>query len=143
MPVPVSDCTAGEFDALLVNDKDADAAPVDCGAKVTVKEADCPAAMVTGSEIPETANSALFSDAAVTVTEAPLAVRLPLSEALLPTTTFPNASDVGDTARVPVLVPVPESAIVRGELAALEAIVSGPLETPIAVGVKITVNVML
>ena len=40
VPVPVIDCTAGEFDALLENDKDADVAPLDNGVKVTVKVAD-------------------------------------------------------------------------------------------------------
>jgi hypothetical protein len=38
--VPVSDCTAGEFDALLENDKDAEAAPLAPGVKVTVKGVD-------------------------------------------------------------------------------------------------------
>jgi hypothetical protein len=38
--VPVIVCTAGEFEALLENDKDPEAAPLDCGVNVTVKEAD-------------------------------------------------------------------------------------------------------
>jgi hypothetical protein len=37
--VPVIVCTAGEFEALLVNDKDAEAAPLAPGVNVTVKEA--------------------------------------------------------------------------------------------------------
>jgi hypothetical protein len=38
--VPVIDCTAGELDALLANDNDAEVAPLACGVKVTVKERD-------------------------------------------------------------------------------------------------------
>ena len=40
VPVPVIDCTAGEFDALLENDKVPEAAPTAPGVKVTVKVAD-------------------------------------------------------------------------------------------------------
>jgi hypothetical protein len=40
VPVPVIDCTAGEFPALLENDKDAEVAPLAIGAKVTVKGVD-------------------------------------------------------------------------------------------------------
>jgi hypothetical protein len=40
VPVPVIDCTAGEFEELLEKDNDAEVAPLDCGAKVTVNDAD-------------------------------------------------------------------------------------------------------
>jgi hypothetical protein len=33
-------CTAGEFEALLENDNDAEVAPLACGVKVTVKAVD-------------------------------------------------------------------------------------------------------
>ena len=46
--------------------------------------------MVVGSEIPESTNSPLFRLADATVTDAPLAVRLPLSAELDPTTTLPK-----------------------------------------------------
>jgi hypothetical protein len=59
--VPVIVCTAGEFDALLGNDRDAEVAPLNCGVNVTVKVADCPAGMVVGREIPESTNSLLVS----------------------------------------------------------------------------------
>ena len=39
-PVPVIDCAAGEFVALLENDKDPEVAPLACGVNVTVKGAD-------------------------------------------------------------------------------------------------------
>ena len=38
--MPVSDCTVGEFEALVVNDKEAEVTPLACGVKVTVKVAD-------------------------------------------------------------------------------------------------------
>jgi hypothetical protein len=38
VPVPVIVCTAGEFEALLENDKEAEAGPLGCGVKATVKE---------------------------------------------------------------------------------------------------------
>jgi hypothetical protein len=38
--VPVIDCTAGEFEALLENEKEPEAVPLAVGVKVAVKEAD-------------------------------------------------------------------------------------------------------
>ena len=64
-----------------------------------------------GSEIPESTNSPLLRLAEDTVTDAPLAVKLPLSDELVPTVTLPKLRLVGDTANVPAAVPVPESAI--------------------------------
>jgi hypothetical protein len=141
--VPVIDCTAGEFAALLVNDKEAEVAPLACGVKVTVKGEDWPAASVTGREIAESRNSPLFRLAEVIVTEAPLAVRLPLSEEVEPTTTLPKLRLVGDTANVPAAVPVPESPILIGELDAFDATDKLPLAAPALIGVKLAVNVTL
>ncbi len=113
IPVPVIDCPEGEFDALLENDKEADVLPLDCGVKVTVKDADCPAEIFAGSEIPETANSLLLRLADVTVIAVPVAVKLPFSDELDPTATLPKLRLAGDTANWPAAVPVPESAIVE------------------------------
>ncbi len=143
VPVPIIVCTVGEFDALLENDRDADVAPLDCGVNVTVKVADCPAGIVAGSEIPESANSLLLRLADVTVTDAPVAVRLPLSDELNPTTTLPKLRLVGETANVPAAVPVPESAILSGELDAFDTTDRLPLAAPALVGVKVAVNVTL
>jgi hypothetical protein len=67
------------------------------GAKVTVKEADEPAATVAGNEMPDSVNSfAMLSDEIVTAE--PVAFRVPLSEALEPTTTFPKLNVAGETA---------------------------------------------
>lgn len=141
--MPVSVCTAGEFDALLENVKDAELAPLADGVKVTVKGEDWPAAIVVGSEIPESANSPLLRLAEVTVTDAPLAIRLPFSAAFEPTTTFPKLRLVGDTANWPAAVPVPDSAILSGELDAFDVTDRFPLAAPAPVGVKVAVNVTL
>jgi hypothetical protein len=141
--VPVIDCTAGEFDALLANDNDADVAPVACGVKVMVKVADCPAFKVMGSEIPESTNSLLLRLAEFTVTEAPLAVRLPVSAELAPTVTLPKPKLVGDTAKVPAAVPVPESAMLSVEFEAFETTARLPLTAPALVGAKVAVKVTL
>jgi hypothetical protein len=137
------DCTVGEFEALLENDKDAEVAPLDCGVNVTVKEVDCPAVSVAGREIPESTNSLLLRLAEETVTDAPLAVRLPLSAELDPTTTLPKLGLVGDTANFPVAVPVPESAMLSGELEAFDTTDRLPLAGAAPVGVKVAVNVTL
>lgn len=140
--MPVIDCTAGEFDALLANDNDAEVAPLACGVKVTVKEMDWPAAIVP-AENPESTNSLLLRLADVTVTDAPPAVRLPLRAELDPTTTLPKLRLVGDTAKVPEAVPVPESAIFNGEFEAFETTDKLPLVAPALVGVNVAVNVTL
>lgn len=77
------------------------------------------------------------------MTEAPLAVRVPLSDALDPTVTFPKLRLVGETANVPAAVPVPESAILSGESDAFDTTARVPLTAPGLVGAKIAVNVTL
>jgi hypothetical protein len=98
---------------------------------------------VAGSEIPETTNSPLVRLPDVTVTAAPLAVRLPVRAALAPTTTLPKLRLVGDTANWPAAVPVPESAMLSGEFVALETTDRVPLAAAALVGPKTTVNVTL
>ena len=99
--------------------------------------------MVVGSEIPESTNSLLFRLAEETVTEAPLAVRLPLSGALDPTTTLPKLRLVGDTAKVPAAVPVPESGMVSVGFDAFDATERFALAAPALVGAKVAVKVTL
>jgi hypothetical protein len=135
--------TVGEFETLLANDRDAEVAPLACGVKVTVKVADCPAAIVAGSEMPESTNSLLLRPADETVTEAPLAVRLPLSAELDPSVTLPKLRLVGETAKVPAAFPVPESAMLSGELEAFETTDKLPLAAPALVGIKVAVKVTL
>lgn len=141
--MPVRDCRAGELEALLEKESEAEAAPLDCGVKVTVKGEDWPAGMVMGREIPERTNSLLLLLAELTVTAAPLAVRLAPRAELDPTLTLPKASVVGETARVPAAVPVPESAMASGELDAVETTEMDPLAASAEVGVKVAVKVTL
>lgn len=81
--------------------------------------------------------------AELTVTEAPLAVRLPLSAELDPTVTLPKLRVVGDTAKVPAAVPVPESGMLSVEFDAFDTTARFPLSAPAPVGAKVAVNVML
>jgi len=135
-------CTAGEFDALLKNERDAEVAPLNCGLKVTVNGTDWPAAIVA-PENPESTNSALLLLPDATVTGAPLAVRLPLSEELEPTTTLPKLKLDGETANVPAAVPLPDNAIAVVEFDAFDVTDKLPLAVPPTVGVNVTVNVTL
>jgi len=145
--VPVKDCTAGEFEALLANDKDAEAAPLAPGVNVTVKLAVLPAPSVTGNEIPERANSLplvplILADEIVT--DEPLAVRrLLVIDELDPSATLPKLRLVGDTANVPAAVPVPESPILSVEFDAFDTTDRLPLAAAALVGAKVTVNVTL
>jgi hypothetical protein len=106
--------------ALLVKVSLALAAPVAWGAKVTLNPTDCPAVRVVGSVIPESVNSPLLLLPDETVTEAPLALNVPVSAELDPTATLPKLNVVGDTANCPGVAPVPESEMLSGEFDASE-----------------------
>ena len=60
-----------------------------------------------------------------------------------PTATLPKLRLVGDTANWPAAVPVPESAIVSGELDAFDTTDRLPLAAPAPVGAKVAVKVTL
>lgn len=118
------------------------AAPVDCGVKVTVKDALLPAEIVAGSESPLRLKTELLMLAAVTVTSAPLALSVPVLLPLFPTRTLPRLKVVGFTVSCPTAtaVPVPERGTVTGELSPLEAIEMLPLADPDVVGEKDTLR---
>lgn len=120
------------------------AAPETCGLNVTVNEALWPAGMVRGNERPPKLNTELFELAAVIVTFAPLAVRLPDATPLVPTTTLPRPSVVGLTVSVPAAaVPVPDSGIVSVGLDAFEVMLTLPLAAAADCGVNVTVKLVL
>ena len=78
----------------------------------------CPAWIVTGSESPLKANVELLLFAAVTVTLAPVAFRLPVAVPLLPTSTFPTGIVPGLTLSWPATVtpvPVADPVVVEGD----------------------------
>ncbi len=142
MPLPLRDWTAGEFAALLVKERLPEAAPLALGVKVTVKEADEPAATVTGREMPDSVNSfVMLSDE--NVTAAPVAFSAPLSEELEPTAKLPKLNVAGETANWPGALPVPESVMLSGELDASDTIDTMPLADPEPVGAKVTEKVTL
>jgi hypothetical protein len=99
--------------------------------------------MVTPGENPESTNSLLLRLADVTVTDVPLAVRLPVKAELDPTATLPKLRLLGETTKVPAAVPVPESAILSVEFDAFETTDNVPLVAPALVGVNVAVNVTL
>src|SRR5271169_4080422 len=141
VPVPVRASVVVIGCALLVNVSEAVAAPAVCGLKVTVNEAFWPAGTVTGSERPPTLNTELFVLAAVTVTLAPLAARLPEAVPLVPATTLPRASVTGFTVNCPTaVVPVPETEMVNVGFEASEVRVTFPLALPADCGAKDTLK---
>jgi hypothetical protein len=132
-PLPVSNCATVEV-ALLVKIKFALAVPLTFGVNVTVNGKDCPAAIVIGKEIPETANSLLLALADEMVTDAPVAFTLLLITLFEPTATFPKFNAVGETDSWPLAAPVPARAILRLEFAASETIAIFPLTDPAPAG---------
>jgi hypothetical protein len=77
-PVPVTVPEDGVFEALLVNETLAEAAPLFCGVKVTVKSTLWPLAMVTGKVRPLMANAEFPTLSEETVTLAPVAFSVPV-----------------------------------------------------------------
>jgi len=131
----VEDC------ALLVKVAVALSAPVVRGLKVTVNGTLCPAGIVTGSDSWLMLKTELFVLAAVTVTLAPLALRLPVAAPLVPITTLPRGKLAGVTVSTPaVTVPVPDNGIVRVGFDALDVIVTAPLTLPAVCGANVTVK---
>jgi len=140
--VPVRASVVVEGWALLVNVSVELAAPVVVGLNVTENDTLLPAAIVTGSDRPPTLNTELSVLAPVTVTLAPLAVRVPEAGALFPITTLPISSVAGLAVSWPaVAAPVPDNGIVRVGFDAVEVIVTLPLALPAVVGANVTVNV--
>ena len=120
------------------------AIPDAVGPNVTVNEVLLPAAIVVGRVRPVIVKLELFVLAPLTVTLAPLAVRVPVAEALLPTTTLPRLRPVGVTASCPAATaPDPERGIVNVGLAAVEVMVTVPLAAPDEVGAKDTLKLLL
>ena len=144
VPVPVRVSVVVGLCALLaVNVNVAFATPATVGLNVTVNGTLWPAAIVVGNVKPLTTKTELFEVAPVTVTLAPVALRLPEPDPLSPATTLPRFMAVGLTVSCPAwltVIPVPESDSVVVEVCALLVKVSVALAAPVAVGWKVTVN---
>jgi hypothetical protein len=121
-----------EGEASLVKVRVEFAEPEDCGLKVTVNDLLCPAAIVTGRVSPLIVKRELLLLAAVTVTLAPVALRLPDAVPLLPTVTLPTLMVEGVTLSTPVATtePVPSRSMFRFGFDASESIVMLPLTVP-------------
>jgi len=128
VPVPVRASFVVVVCELLVKVSEALAAPVVSGLKVTVNGALWPAGIITGSDRLPTLKTELFVLAAVTVTLAPPAAKLPEAVPLAPATTLPRSNVPGFTVNCPTaVVPVPDRGIVNVGLVASEVMVIFPL----------------
>jgi len=144
VPVPLAVSVVVEGWALLVNVRVAASTPATTGLKVTVNDALCPAGMVNGSDKPLITKSELFELAAVTVTFAPLAVKVPVADPLVPATTLPSAMGDGVAVSTPaVVVPLPVKGMVKLGSEPVDVTVTLPLALPADVGVKVTLKVAL
>ena len=141
MAIPVPERASVAVEVLPVKVKLAEAAPLDCGANVAVKETLFPAAIVTGKERPFREYSELLTLAAETTTLALEALRVPVLFIFDPTATWPKFRAPGVTLRDPAAPAAPESGTTT--LGTLESTVSCPLVLFEVVGVKVTFSVML
>ena len=122
------------------------AVPATVGLKVMLKDVLWPAEMVVGRARPPMVNWVLFVLAAVKVTPAPLALRVPEAEPLVPATTLPKLKLDGVTMSWPAvveLVPVPDSEMLAWALDALLLMPALAVKAPAALGVKSNVSVAL
>lgn len=145
VPDPDRLAVAGELVAVLTKETDPVAAPLAAGANVTVTCFVVPAAIATGSVNPETLNPVPVTFAALTVTElVPVFESVTVALVLLPTTTLPNETLVGETLSraVGAAVAVPDSETVGGVFGALLLMVRLPVKLATVAGANRTVNVV-
>jgi len=145
-PAPARDSETEPLDALLKKASVEEVLPEAFGAKVTLKEAVCPDAIVTGNEIPLTENGdPVVMPAEVTVTEPLLALNVEVFFWVDPTVTFPKFMLAGFTASCPAVTvpPDPVRGMDKAELGVFEVIESAPLAAPLDVGAKATLKVKL
>jgi hypothetical protein len=90
VPLPLRASVVAVLDALLANETLADAAPLSCGVKVRVNDAEVPAGIVIGSDGPVIENSDVLTEADVIVTLEPLALTVAGRFLLEPTATLPK-----------------------------------------------------
>lgn len=121
---------------MLTNETASEAVPLDCGVKTTWNAALCPAARVSGKEIPLSVNSDVPKVAEVMVTLAPLALIEAGMLAVCPTTTLPKLRLAGDASNCPTAAPVPVMAIVSEVLDAFDVMTMLPVALPAVVGLK-------
>jgi hypothetical protein len=106
-----------------------------------VNEAVPPAGMVSGRVGPLSANSALFTEAELTVTEEPLAPNVAGRLLLAPTTTLPKLKLPGLTENWPTAVPVPDRETEGVVPEAFDTSAMLPVSAPAAAGANVTLKV--
>ncbi len=126
---------------MLTNEALAEAVPLACGVKVTVKTLFCPAAMVKGNNSPLTTYSGVLALPEDTVTLPLVALSVPLKVELVPTVTLPKLSVEGETDSCPAAVPVPDRDTVRLGFEASDKTEMLPLNGPAVLGAKIVEKV--
>jgi hypothetical protein len=100
-----------------------------------------PAGTIAGNDNPLIAKRELLLLAAVIVTFAPVALRVPVAVPLVPSKTLPTATGAGPTLSCPATAePLPVSATVKVGLDPLDVTVTLPLALVADVGVKVTVK---
>jgi len=129
--------------ALLAREMIPDAVPLARGVKVKVSDTLCPAAMVSGKDIPPRMNSGLLEVAEDRIALEPVAVRVAVRVLLVPTVTLPKFKAGALEVSWPAGIPLPDSAIVKRGFEAFETIAIPPLVLPPILGVKRMLKVML
>lgn len=100
--------------------------------------------MIAGSDKPPIVKRELLEVAAVTVTFAPLALRVPEPVPLAPTATLPTATGAGVALSTPAVAdPVPAREMVKVGLDPFDVTVTLPLALAVDVGAKVTVKLAL
>ena len=113
--------TSGEFVALLTTVMLPDRLPTDAGANVAVKEADCPAARLSGNTIPVVLKPVPLSlTCEMETLEFPVFVNVTVCEALVPVVKLPKLSEAGEALSWSVAaMPVPLNGTTSGVFAEL------------------------
>jgi len=142
-PDPESEMARGELVALLATVTLPEKLPEVVGAKVMLKDVDCPAARVRGSAKPVALNPAALMLICETDTlELPVFASVTLCVPLAPAVMLPKLSEEGDAVSwVMGDTPVPASGTTNGELSVLFTSVRFPEKLLADAGVKLTVKV--
>ena len=145
VPVPDKLMVLGELVALLATELLPVKAPVEVGLKVALKRALLPVIKVIGKESPLRLKPAPVTVTSDTVTLlVPVFVRVTIRALLFPKVTFPKLWLRGlAERRQVVLLPVPDSVRIVGELVALLATEMLPVKVPNLVGARVTLKTAL
>jgi hypothetical protein len=144
VPVPVRFSTVGDPPALLAIETLPVTAPAAVGVYFTLNVAVCPTFNVDGDVTPVAVKPLPVTVTPEIATAAcPEFVNVEVNVELLPTATLPKLSVPGFSVNCPTAAadPVPESAIVDGDVGSLLVIEMLPVSLPAAVGANVALNV--